>query len=156
MNKKISKVQVLSLLSAGVIFFTTSCSVSKLSLKSIGKNAEYIDQKPYYQILKDSENFNVDMQVAYNYNSFYKLDKYIRLKMHDDKPVVVTCDKKFEDRDMGLSYLEELLAEEMKKRDKFKEEQMYLNGLGSKGSMTEAEFLEREQIITESYKSKIE
>ena len=64
--------------------------------------------------------------------------------------------KKFEDRDMGLSYLEELLAEEMKKRDKFKEEQMYLNGLGSKGSMTEAEFLEREQIITESYKSKIE
>lgn len=64
--------------------------------------------------------------------------------------------KKFEDRDMGLSYLEELLAEELKKRDKFKEEQMYLNGLGSKGSMTEAEFLEREQIITESYKSKIE
>ena len=64
--------------------------------------------------------------------------------------------KKFEDRDMDLSYLEELLAEEMKKRDKFKEEQMYLNGLGSKGSMTEAEFLEREQIITESYKSKIE
>ena len=64
--------------------------------------------------------------------------------------------KKFEDRDMGLSYLEELLAEELKKRDKFKEEQMYLNGLGTKGSMTEAEFLEREQIITESYKSKIE
>ena len=64
--------------------------------------------------------------------------------------------KKFEDRDMGLSYLEELLAEEMKKRDKFKEEQMYLNGLGTKGLMTEAEFLEREQIITESYKSKIE
>ena len=57
---------------------------------------------------------------------------------------------------MGLSYLEELLAEELKKRDKFKEEQMYLNGLGTKGSMTEAEFLEREQIITESYKSKIE
>ena len=58
--------------------------------------------------------------------------------------------------DMGLSYLEELVAEEMKKREKYKEEQMYINGLGKNGSMSEAEFLEREQIITESYKSKIE
>ena len=64
--------------------------------------------------------------------------------------------KKFEDRDLGLSYLEELVAEEWKKRDKYKEEQMYINGLGSNGTMTEAEFLEREKIITESYKSKIE
>lgn len=64
--------------------------------------------------------------------------------------------KKFEDRDLGLSYLEELVAEEWKKRDKYKEEQMYINGLGKNGTMTEAEFLEREQIITEGYKSKIE
>lgn len=64
--------------------------------------------------------------------------------------------KKFEDRDLGLSYLEKLVAEEWKKRDKYKEEQMYINGLGKNGTMTEAEFLEREQIITEGYKSKIE
>ena len=64
--------------------------------------------------------------------------------------------KKFEDRDLGLSYLEELVGEEWKKRDKYKEEQMYINGLGKNGKMTEAEFLEREQIITEGYKSKIE
>ena len=64
--------------------------------------------------------------------------------------------KKFEDRDLGLSYLEELVADEWKKRDKYKEEQMYINGLGKNGTMTEAEFLEREQIITEGYKSKIE
>ena len=62
--------------------------------------------------------------------------------------------KKHAQKTSGLLYLESLTAEELRKRDKFKEEQMY-SGKGKYAgrTMTTEEFIEREQIKTESYKT---
>ena len=104
------------------------------------------------QLLVQREMLNSDYVEELKERTRGDFDPYTRKGEKVIKKVI----KKFADRDMGLSYLEELVAEEMKKREKYKEEQMYINGLGKNGSMSETEFLEREQIITESYKSKIE
>lgn len=64
--------------------------------------------------------------------------------------------KKFSDRNMGLTYLEDVVADEIRKREKYKEEQRYVKGGKVDFGMTEKEFLEREHIITESYKSRID
>ena len=104
------------------------------------------------QLLIQREMLNSDYVEELKNRTRGDFDPYTRKGEKTIKKIL----KKFEDRDLGLSYLEELVAEEWKKRDKYKEEQMYINGLGSNGTMTEAEFLEREKIITESYKSKIE
>ena len=63
---------------------------------------------------------------------------------------------KFADRDLGLTFLEEVTADELRKRDKYNEEQRYLKGRSVSDEMTEEEFLEREKIITEGYKSRLE
>lgn len=104
------------------------------------------------QLLIQREMLNSDYVEELKNRTRGDFDPYTRRGEKTIKKIL----KKFEDRDLGLSYLEELVAEEWKKRDKYKEEQMYINGLGSNSTMTEAEFLEREKIITESYKSKIE
>lgn len=62
--------------------------------------------------------------------------------------------KKHAQKTSGLIYLEGLTAEEIRKRDKYKEEQMYSGKGKYKGyTMSTEEFLEREQIKTESYKT---
>lgn len=79
-------------------------------------------------------------------------DPYSRRGQKIIKKVV----KKFSDRNMGLTYLEDVVADEIRKREKYKEEQRYVKGGKVDLGMTEKEFLERERIITESYKSRID
>ncbi len=62
--------------------------------------------------------------------------------------------KKYAQKTEGLTYLEKLTMEEIFKRDKFKEEQMYSGkGTHENQEMSVDEFIEREQIKTESYKT---
>ena len=66
--------------------------------------------------------------------------------------------KKYASEGSGIAYLQELVAIEIRKRDQYKEEQRY-SGKGKfkdDFNMSEEEFLEREEIITKSYKSRIE
>ena len=60
--------------------------------------------------------------------------------------------KKYIEMTSGLEYLEELTFKEIAKRKKFQDEQRY-RGKGVYRNETEEEFLERETIITESYKT---
>ena len=60
--------------------------------------------------------------------------------------------KKYVEMTSGLEYLEDLTFQEIAKRKKFQEEQRY-RGKGIYRDETEEEFLERETIITESYKT---
>ena len=66
--------------------------------------------------------------------------------------------KKYAKMGSGIAYLQELTLEEIRKRDKYKEEQKYTGKGKYKDdfNMTQEEFLEKEQIKTESYKSRIE
>lgn len=66
--------------------------------------------------------------------------------------------KKYAEMGSGITYLQELVAEEIRKRDQYKEEQRYSgkNKFKNDFEMSQDEFLEREEIITQSYKSKIE
>ena len=63
--------------------------------------------------------------------------------------------KKHAKRTCGLVYLQEVLSNEFRRRDKYKEEQMYAGKL-KRTYESEEDFLERESIKTQSYKSKIE
>lgn len=64
--------------------------------------------------------------------------------------------KKFAERTAGLTYLQEVTADELSKRAKYKEEQRY-SGKGKfrYAEESEEEFLEKEEIKTESYKKEI-
>ena len=64
--------------------------------------------------------------------------------------------KKYDDRELGLSYLEDVVDEEMAKRENFREQQLYLANGGRISQTTVKEFLEKEQIKTEEYKSHID
>jgi len=63
---------------------------------------------------------------------------------------------KYEDRETGLTYLEDLVNEEMAKRDEFKYQQLYRAGGNNVKEMTVKEFIEKEKIKTEEYKSHID
>lgn len=63
---------------------------------------------------------------------------------------------KYEDRETGLTYLEDLVNEEMAKRDEFKYQQLYRAGGNNVKEMTAKEFIEKEKIKTEEYKSHID
>ena len=62
--------------------------------------------------------------------------------------------KKYADKSVGVVYLQELVADEFAKRKKFKEEQRYL-GKGEVKDESVDEFLEKEGIITDTYRSRI-
>lgn len=62
--------------------------------------------------------------------------------------------KKYAEKSMGVIYLQELTIDEISKRKKFKEEQRYL-GKGDKKEESIDEFLEKEGIITDTYRSRI-
>ncbi len=63
---------------------------------------------------------------------------------------------KYEDREVGLSYLEDVVDEEMAKRENFREQQAYIANGGRISEMTAKEFIEKEKIKTEEYKSHID
>lgn len=63
--------------------------------------------------------------------------------------------KKYANKTVGLNYLRDLTFEEIAKRDRYKEQQMYVKG-GYGKILSEEEFLEREEIKTKAYKSRIE
>lgn len=88
-------------ISAGVIGIGSLFSCVYLHLHQ--KHMDLIaTQKPYSQILIDSKSFNADMEVALNKSAFYKLDKYIRLKFEEDKPVIIEYDKNMEEREVNI------------------------------------------------------
>ena len=96
--KNKTKIQIASLVGAAIVtissaFSMTRCYVEKQDIK---------EQKPYYQVLQDSENFNANMGVALNKNQRHNIDKYIRLKMDEDKPVVIECKGDMENREIEL------------------------------------------------------
>jgi len=94
------KQRIIALISAGVIGIGGLVSCTYLYL---AQEADLIkNQKPYYQITKDEQSFNVDMEVALNKSMFYNLDKYIRLKMDEDKPVIVQYDQNMEEREINI------------------------------------------------------
>ena len=64
--------------------------------------------------------------------------------------------KKYASIFAGADYLEETIKEEMKKREKFNEEQRYTGKSIVKKEQSLEEFLEKEQDKTWAYKSKIE
>ena len=61
---------------------------------------------------------------------------------------------KYAEKAEGLVYLQDLVADELAKRKKYREQQRYLGKSEVKEESLE-EFLEKEAIITDSYKSKI-
>ncbi len=63
--------------------------------------------------------------------------------------------KKFEDDEVGLSYLEDVVDEEIAKRENYKEQQVYLHGTRQQKQMSTAEFIEREERKTKIYKDSI-
>ena len=63
---------------------------------------------------------------------------------------------KYADLFSGADYLEEIIQEELKKREKYNEEQKYSGRSVVRREMSKEEFLEREQDKTWAYKSKIE
>lgn len=94
------KVKLIALISTGVIGIGSLFSCAYLYLN---QDADLIkNQKNYYQIMKDAESFNADMEVASNKSRFYNLDKYIRLKMDEDKPVIVQYDQNMEEREINI------------------------------------------------------
>lgn len=94
------KVKLIALISAGVVGIGSLFSCAYLYLN---QDAELIkNQKPYYQIMKDAQSFNADMEVALNKSMFYNLDKYIRLKMDEDKPVIVQYEQNMEEREVNI------------------------------------------------------
>ena len=63
---------------------------------------------------------------------------------------------KYADLFSGADYLEEIIQEELKKRERYNEEQKYSGRSIVRREMSKEEFLEREQDKTWAYKSKIE
>lgn len=65
--------------------------------------------------------------------------------------------KKYAKKTMGLNYLYEQTLIEIEKRETYKEQQRY-SGKGGyyTGSESDEEFLEKEELITKTYKSRIE
>ncbi len=66
--------------------------------------------------------------------------------------------KKYAKKTVGLNYIYELTMKEIAKRDKYKEEQRY-SGNGAvyyTGSESDEEFLEKEDLITKTYKSRLD
>ncbi len=61
--------------------------------------------------------------------------------------------KKYADDFDGALYIEEVLEEEIKKREKYNEQQLYLRKGGYKGTAVSVEeFIEKEQVKTDRYK----
>lgn len=82
----------------GVVIALTSC-VTTTYLTAVGMTR---NQKPYNCVLKDVESFDVDMEVAGLLNRRFSLDKYVRLKMEEDKPVIVECEDDLEEREIKI------------------------------------------------------
>ena len=94
------KVKLIALFSAGIIGIG---GLSFCTYLHLNNNEDIIkNQKPYYQIMKDAGSFNVDMEVALNLSQFYNLDKYVRLKMDEDKPVIIEYEKNMEEREVNI------------------------------------------------------
>lgn len=91
----------ITVLAAGVIVVCSSFWMSQLFMWNKDRN-EVKDQKPYSQIISDSASFNVDMQVADNLSDFYNTNKYVRLKMDEDKPVAVLCENNMDLREKEI------------------------------------------------------
>lgn len=84
-TKEITK-KILAMVGASAILIGSSFAVSQLGVTSKAEN-----QKPYEYVLRDYENFNVDTYIVDLYNKAQFRDKHIRLKMDEDRPVVVDC-----------------------------------------------------------------
>lgn len=88
---------------AGALIVGVSGIVSAITLHCYNYNKNIIKtQKPYYQIEMDAEALGADMEVALNKSKFYGLDKYIRLKMDEDKPVIVEYQEDMEQREIDI------------------------------------------------------
>lgn len=78
--------KILAIIGASSIVVGSSFAVSQLGITNKAEN-----QKPYEYVLSDHENFNIDSDVIDIYKQKYNQDKYIRLKMSEDRPVIIDC-----------------------------------------------------------------
>lgn len=92
MNTK-TKTQLATLASVAMILLNTSFASKNVKYKTV----DISDQKPYHQIIKDSENLQADMYYIKTYEN-----KLMRLKMDEDQPVIVTCEQGMEEREMSM------------------------------------------------------
>ena len=102
MDKKLRN-RIIALASAGIISMTSVFSavhlISKIKDEDLKEEIKK-DLKPYSQILKDGESFSADMEISLNKSKFYNLDKCIRLKIDDDKPIIVEYQSDMEEKEV--------------------------------------------------------
>ena len=91
------------------------------------------------QLLTQREILTDEYTDELKYQTQGEFDPYTRKGQKVIKKLV----KKFSDRNMGLTYLEDVVADEIRKREKYKEDQRYIKGGPVDLGMTEKEFLER-------------
>ena len=85
MNQKVLS-KIISVISTGTIIGSSLLAASTLVAAS-----DISNQKPYSQVLFDSESFNVDSSICNQLAFDHRADKYMRLKMSETKPVIIDC-----------------------------------------------------------------
>lgn len=102
MKSKQLKTKLAALAATGVVLFTSHLPKISATILETSHNP-FSNTKPYEQILKDSENFNVSTDIINKVEFSNKNGSgYLRMKMSEDNPVVIEYDKSMEEREKKL------------------------------------------------------
>lgn len=95
-NKELSK-KIMSFITSGAILVSSSLTLSCIKLVDDATN-----QKPYEYVLRDYKNFNVDTDVVDIHSNDWNQEKNIRLRMKEDRPVIVEYEDNMEDKEKEM------------------------------------------------------
>jgi len=100
MEKKVRNT-IISVVVAGAVGFGAGTLLGIVEHNMNDKSDKYFNPKPYEYLLRDSENFGADMDIAFN-SSNGKYDKPVRLKFRDKIPVIVDCNENLDEREVKI------------------------------------------------------